>query len=269
MHLSLRAVLLAILVGTGVAACNGRSGLLGPAYEYEEDLTLSLDGSARLIVNASVPALVVLRGLPLNTDRSARLDHLQDEVRKSYSSANTKVDRISTWTRGGRRFVGIHLAVADVRALSTLAALSWVSYDLHRSGDLITLREVLSTHDAKPGILSGAGLTGNELLAFRLHLPSRVRFHNSRYLDTNEPRSPTRGNILTWEQRLSDRLDGKPIAWSGDHTPNVIEVQMDAQSILYRTLWLFALAFGCALAVIAALIWLTIRHGSRAETQTL
>ena len=43
------------------AACGGR--LFGKVYEYEEDIYLSLDGSAELIVNASVPALVALRGL--------------------------------------------------------------------------------------------------------------------------------------------------------------------------------------------------------------
>ena len=40
------------------------------AYEYEEELYLGLDGSATLNVNASVPALVALRGVDLN--QSAR-----------------------------------------------------------------------------------------------------------------------------------------------------------------------------------------------------
>ena len=36
---------------------------------------------------------------------------------------------------------------------------------------------------------------------------------------------------------------------------------MDRQSILYRTLWLFGLAFLAALLVLAGLIWLTMRRG--------
>ena len=44
---------------------------------------------------------------------------------------------------------------------------------------------------------------------------------------------------------------------------------MDSQSILYRTLWLFAGAFAAALAVLALLIWLTMRKGAgEAATST-
>lgn len=40
---------------------------------------------------------------------------------------------------------------------------------------------------------------------------------------------------------------------------------MDNQSILYRTLWLFGLAFLAAIAVLAFLIWMTMRKGRRSE----
>ena len=113
----------------------------------------------------------------------------------------------------------------------------------------------------KRGTLSNVGWQGNELVAFRLHLPSRIRFHNSRDLHTNQPRSPSRGNILTWEQLLTDRLDNGPIGYAGDHTPGVIEVRMDRESILYRTLWLFASAFVAAVIVLALMIWLAVRKG--------
>jgi hypothetical protein len=66
---------------------------------------------------------------------------------------------------------------------------------------------------------------------------------------------------VTWEQRLRERLLGKPIAYAQDRTPDVMEVQMDNESILYRTLWLFGIAFLAALLVIAGLIWLTMRRG--------
>ena len=63
---------------------------------------------------------------------------------------------------------------------------------------------------------SGAlpGLTGDEIVAFRLHLPARIRFQNSRYLERDESRPAARGNIVTWEQRLRERLAGKPIAYA-------------------------------------------------------
>jgi hypothetical protein len=81
-----------------------------------------------------------------------------------------------------------------------------------------------------PGTLQKVGWTGKELVAFRLHLPSRIRHHNARDINTNETLTTERGNILRWEQYLADRLDGVPVE---------IEVRMESQSILYTTLWLF------------------------------
>ena len=103
------------------------------------------------------------------------------------------------------------------------------------------------------------GWTGNELVGFRLHLPSRIIWHNARDLVTDEPRDHERGNILAWEQHLADRLEGTPLH---------IKVEMDSQSILHRTLWLFGGAFAAALAVMASLIWFTIRKGAREAATT-
>jgi hypothetical protein len=105
----------------------------------------------------------------------------------------------------------------------------------------------------RPGTLQNVGWNGSEIVAFRLHLSSRIIWHNSRALDTNEPTETGRGNILGWEQHLADRLDGAPLH---------IKVEMDSQSILHRTLWLFAGAFAAAVALLALVIWLTIRKGA-------
>ena len=63
-----------------------------------------------------------------------------------------------------------------------------------------------------------------------------------------------RGNILTWEQRLADRRAGTPID---------VHVQMDPQSILYRTLWLFGGSFLAAMIFLGALIWWTVKKGRK------
>ena len=252
-----RAALLAIVLAAAVTACSGRSGPLGPEYEYEEDLTLGLDGSATLVVNASVPALVALHGLHLDTDLRTRADQLKNDVRTAYSSPYAQVVRVSNWNRHGRRFVGIRLNVPDVRALSRMAPFAWSKYDLHEQGEQVIYRHALSP---APGTVPDVAWKGNEIVAFRLHLPARIRFHNSRDFETDAPRTPARGNILTWEQRLTDRLAGKPIAYAEDKTPDVMEVRMDRQSILYTTLWLFGFAFLAALLVLAGLIWLTMRR---------
>jgi hypothetical protein len=257
----MRAAVVAIVVAAIVTACDGPRGPLGPGYEYEEDLTLSLNGSATLVVNASVPALVALHGLQLNSDPRTRGDQLKKQIQDLYTSPGTKVGRISTWTRRGRRFAGIHLTVADIRSLPKARPFAWATYDLHGQGNQIVFKETLSRIGATTGPPPDAGWQGNEIVAFRLHLPARIRFHNSRDLQTGEPRSHSRGNILTWEQRLADRLAGKPIAYAEDKTPDVMEVRMDRESILYRTLWLFGLAFLAALLVIGGLIWMTMRGG--------
>ena len=95
------------------------------------------------------------------------------------------------------------------------------------------------------------GWTGNELVAFRMHIPSRVVFENA---TTNVER----GNIVVWVQSLNDRLAGVPID---------LEVQMEPESILRTTLLLFAATVVAAAATFAAAIWWVVRRGRRAAEQ--
>ena len=112
-----RAAVMAVLVAMLASACGGR--MFGRSYEYEEDIYVSLDGSAEIILNASIPALVMLRGLDLPIDPTARID--QGAVRALYETAQTDVARVSQWRRFGRRFVQVRLRVADIRELSQAA----------------------------------------------------------------------------------------------------------------------------------------------------
>ena len=72
------ALVAALMLLLMAAACGGQ--MFGKVYEYEEDLYVSLDGSAELIVNASIPALVTLRGLDLPLDPGVRLDTDRDSI---------------------------------------------------------------------------------------------------------------------------------------------------------------------------------------------
>lgn len=245
------AVALIALVAAGAAGCN--RGWFGKVYEYEEDLYLSLDGSAELIVNASIPSLVHLRGLDLPLDQATPLD--RDKVRSAYASPVAEVTRVSRpWRRQGRRFIQIRLRVNDIRRLSEDAPFSWSAYELAEKDGLVVYRQTIGKSAMRPASLTKVGWTGGELAAFKLHLPSKIVWHNARDLETNEPTDIARGNILTWEQALTDRLDGRPLS---------IEVRLDRQSILHRTLWLFAGAFLAAVLLICALLWLTIRKGRK------
>ena len=251
MSLFARALLLTALgcVAAGSIACRG--GILGKQYEYEEDLYLSLDGTATLVVNSSLAALVALRGIDVDINPATRPD--LNKIRAAYQSPVTEVTRVSPpWRRAGRRFVQVRLNVEDVRKLNEAAPFAWSRYTLKVENGHHVFEQEVGASALKRGTLQNVGWNGSELVAFRLHLPSRILWHNSRDLDTNEPSGPQRGNILRWEQHLADRLDGAPL---------VIRVELDSQSILHRTLWLFAGAFTAAVAVLVLLIWLTMRKG--------
>jgi hypothetical protein len=247
--------LVACAVASALSGCG--SGILGRQYEYEEDVTLSLDGSAMVVVNASIASLVALRGLDLDLDPRVRFDRDRDRIRAAYQSPTTRVVVRRPWRRAGRRFVQIRVEADDIRKLPELAPFSWSRYELVERDGSHVFSQAVGPSAFRPGTLANVGWNGSEVVAFRLHLPSRIIDHNSRTLETDVPEVVQRGNILGWEQHLSDRLDGKPVR---------IEVRMDSQSILYRTLWLFAGAFAAAIALIALLLWLTFRKGAK-ETE--
>jgi hypothetical protein len=243
------AALLAAITLLSAAACGG--GILGRQYEYEEDLTLDIDGSATLVVNASLPALAALRGLPVPTDPAERLR--PDEIRALFESPVTDVTRVSRpWRRDGRRFVQVRMNVTDVRQLGQVSPFAWSTYGLEVKDGRLAYTQTVGASAMKPGSLQNYGWDGSEIVAFRLHLPAKILHHTARDIETDEPTQASRGNILAWEQQLADRLAGQPV--------NIV-VEMENESILYRTLFLFAGAFATAVVVLVLLIWWTMRKG--------
>lgn len=242
MVLSRRVGLLSLLALLTSFAC---SGMLPQQYEYEEEMYLSLDGSATLYVNSSIAALVALRGLELDTNPRARLD--RDAIRRAYTSPATEVTRVSGSRRAGRRFAHVRVEVADVRRLAEAAPLAWSSYELQRRDEAVVFRQKVGPSAARH--VERTGWTGAELVAFRLHLPSRIQYHDA------PSREVERGNILRWEQPLRERLAGRPLS---------LEVRLDTQSILYRTLWLFGAMILLVACLFAAVIWWIMRRGRTA-----
>jgi hypothetical protein len=223
----------------------------GREYEYEEQLYLNVDGSASVIVDASIAALVALRGLVLDTSFGARVDPIQ--LRTMYESMGCRVLRVGQpWSRHGRRFIEVRLSADNVTQLGQCRPVQWSTYSFERSEVSIVFKQHLGA--ASGTAPANVNWTGGELVAFRMHLPSKILFHNVRRLEDNTTGEAERGNILTWEQRLADRLAGVPLD---------MEVRMEPQSILYRTLWLFAGSFAAAVVVLMSLIWWTIRRGKR------
>lgn len=246
-----RAGALVLVIAACLAAACG-TGLLGKQYEYEEDIYLGVDGSADLIVNASIPALAALRGLDLDVSPDAPVD--VEAIRRAYTTPVSSVTRVSRpWRRHGRRFVQIRVSTDDIRSLSQAPPFAWSTYTLTDENGQRVYRQTIGRSALEPGTLKNVGWTGGELVAFRLHLPSRILDHNARDITEDVPLDVERGNILRWEQLLADRLDGRPLN---------VEVRMESGSILHTTLWLFGGAFVAAMLLLAFLVWLTFRKGA-------
>ena len=204
---------------------------------------LSLDGTATVFVNSSVPALNALRGTSFDARPNARPDH--GALRQYYTTPETHVTRVTSSRRNNRLFVHVRIDVDDVRRLGSAAPFDWSSYALSNNDGLVAYRQLVGAAAGKP--LEPGRWTGDEQVAFRLHLPSEILGHSSQL-------SVQRGNILEWEQPLTDRLRGVPME---------IDVRMKAQSILHRTLVLFGGALLAVAMMFGLLIWRIVRSGGK------
>jgi hypothetical protein len=224
------------------AACGGSGGLLGKEYEYEEQLRLDVDGSARMDLSSSVAALVALRGVDLDTNPA--VDVNRDKVRALFAGPGVTVRSVRVSRRDGRRFVHLRIDVDDIRQLPRVAPFSWSKYQFDRRENLLEFKQAVGPSAAKP--VGDVGWDGNEVVAFRMHIPSVIAFHNA------PSRRVERGNILEWEQPLSERMKGVPVD---------VQVNMEPDSILYTTLLLFGSTIVLAAIAFGVVIWRVARHG--------
>jgi len=225
------------------AAGCGSGGGLFRQYEYEEDVYLSLDGAATVYVNSSIPALDALRGAAFNPDPQARID--REAVQRYYTTPVTRVASITESRRSGRRFMHVRLEVDDITRLGEAAPFAWSRYDLRRTDSQYLFTQAIGAAAGKPA--SGAGWDGREIVAFRLHLPSKIDYHNAGAANLR------RGNILVWEQKLTDRLSGVPL---------LLDARMQTQSILYTTLSLFGITC-VAVAVMFGIVIVVVRRSGK------
>jgi hypothetical protein len=233
-----------------ISACGATSSLFRQ-YEYEEEVYLSLDGSATVYVNSSLAALNALRGTKFDASPAARVDTAA--VREYFSSPATRVVRVSQSRRNNRRFVHVRLDVPDITKLGGVAPFAWSKYAFTRDGDQYKYLQTVGAPAGKD--VGSVGWNGNEIVAFRLHLPSKIRYHNT-------GREVGRGNILVWEQLLTERLKNAPVVYA-EKGDGVLDARMDAQSILYTTLWLFGLTFVAVAIVFGGVILWVMRRGAK------
>jgi hypothetical protein len=263
----LRAAIVSFSVASALVACSSGPGAgLFTQYEYEEETYLSLDGAATVYVNSSIPALNALRGSQFDTSPGATIDRAAitafferagDETRREESRASAapprvRVTRVTFSHRNSRLYIHVRLSVDDVRQLEQAAPFAWSTYDLGQQGNLMVYRQRVRNpaEGASQATTAAAHWTGSELVAFRMHIPSKVAYHNAGADNLR------RGNILVWEQPLRDRLAGRPVE---------IEARMETQSILYRTLWLFLGTIGAVALMFAVIVWWIAKGGARAR----
>jgi hypothetical protein len=237
---------LALLAAAAMLAASCTT-LLPRQYEYDEEVNLSLDGSATVYVNGSVPAFVALHGIDLDSRPTARLDRAA--LRRFFTSEDVTVTRLSVSRRNGRRFIHLRLAVGDVRRLSRVAPFSRATYSMERRGSQYVYAQTVGVTAGRA--VGDVGWRGNELVAFRMHLPARILYHDA------PSKQVERGNILVWEQTLADRLKGTPVH---------IEARMEGQSILYSAITLFGAMAAVVIVLFTVIIGLVVRKGRRAHS---
>jgi hypothetical protein len=231
---------IALLAAMAFAASCGGAGLFRQ-YEYEEDIYLALDGSATVYVNSSLAALNALRGTSFDQRPSARVD--RDAVRAYYTAPGIEVTRITQSRRSGRRFAHVRLDVDNITRLAAAAPFAWSTYSFKQEGEVFVYKQTIGASAGKD--VGDVGWNGNEIVAFRLHLPSRIVYHNA------GPDNLKRGNILAWEQPLASRLRGEPLA---------LDARMETQSILYTTLYLFGATALAVALMFAVILWWVVKR---------
>jgi len=230
----------------GVVTLAGCGTGLRHKYEYEEEIYLRLDGSATVNVNASVPSLVALHGVDLPLDPKARVDRAR--VRALFHEPGWEAPRVSLSRRDGRRFVHASIEVPDVRQLPRLPIFSWSTYAFARRGDVFEYRQLVGASAGEP--VGAVGWTGSELVVFKMHIPSEIPYHNT------PSKRVERGNIVQWEQQLTDRLNGRTLD---------VQVNMEPESILYATLILFGFTVLAVALTFAVVLWWIVRRGRESE----
>lgn len=204
------------------------------SYEYEEEVFLETDGSGNIRISGTQELLGVIHDVEAPAVSSMRA-HFEDPA--------LRIDSVRETSRDGRRYIHVQGRFEDFNALCRHPAFRARDCGLRREDDELSL--FLSV----PAITAEmpSHVEPDDVLAFRFHFPSSVRFHNSR--DDIE-----RGNIIRW-QRTAEELFG------GDELS--IEARFERRSVLATTVIILGTALGIVvLTASIALYWMT-RKGRR------
>src|SRR5262245_43980238 len=138
----LRAAIVSFFFAFALVACDSLPGAgLFTQYEYEEDTYLSLDGTATVYVNSSIPALNTLPRSRFDTNPNATIDRAaiaaffekgdpesRSQASPSGTSSPVRVTRVTFSHRHNRVYVHMRMSVDDVRQLAASAPFAWSTY---------------------------------------------------------------------------------------------------------------------------------------------
>ena len=228
MSVRVRAAALTIVLIAASSADGLRRPVLRQAVPSTKKISTSRpDGSADLIVNASIPALVSLRGLPLDADPAAQVD--RNKIRARTNHRETKVTRVSRpWRRDGRRFVQVRVRCRTSGSSTRSLPFSWSQLCARRGDRTARLpaddgRVGVAPRDAAELRLEGEG-AGRDQAA-----PAQPDRRSQRPRHRHQRRQRACSAATSWRGSSFS-----PTGWTAG--PSSIEVRMDRQSILYTTL---------------------------------
>jgi hypothetical protein len=224
----------ALLLATALRGCL--------TYEYEHEFWLQVNGSGTVNVTGRPALWTAFKSLPLDENDP---EAMKTAARELFERSGLDVKRITVTKRGGRRYLFVSAAFADVNRISYTPAFPDLRVGLRREGG----RLMLDGSWQRPiEALPGGEKDREGLMAVRFHLPSKVYGHR-RAADGVE-----RGNILGWRQETGEALDGGRLE---------LGAEMDERSILSSTVMLFAAAVVLAVILLAVALWAVVRQGRK------
>jgi len=203
------------------------------AYEYEEEVFLSVDGSGSLRVSGSTEILKALHVDPPTVET----------MTARFRGPGLELDSVRETERDERRFIHVQGRFASWSELCGHPAFDGRECGLTISDDELTLRLTLPA----PERAIPEDVPSDAPVALRFHFPSTVRYHNSRG-------DIERGNIIGWERTASEHFQGSDL---------VVEARFERRSVLATTLVVLGTAIGIVAGSVAIALAVMVRKGRR------
>jgi len=219
------------------------AGLRGcVAYEYDHEFWLKVDGSGSVYVTGRPELWRAFKGLALD---GLSEDEMRAAARALFERSGLRVRRVTVTRRGGHSYLFVSADFADVNALAGKPAFPDLEIGLRPAGERLRVQG----RWARPPGQQGPPVDSGGLMAVRFHLPSKVYGHD------NADMGVERGNIVSWREEVGRALAGQPLAFGAT---------IDARSILWSTVGLFAVTIALGLGIIGVTLFVVFWRGRAA-----